>query len=69
MEKSRKHKHTDSSFSAGFLLSTDHNALPPHLLRDYISKLGLPTVIHMIYSFELKVAVRILDGLRTRLNS
>ena len=68
MEKRRKHRHIDSSFSAGFLLCTDHNTFVTTFVMYHISKVGLLTVVHMIYSFELKVTVGVLGGLRTRLN-
>ena len=68
MKKRRKHKHTNSSFSTGFLLCTDHNTFAATFVSDHISNLKLPTVIHMIYSFELKVVDGILDKLRTQLN-
>ena len=44
MEKCRKHKHTDSSFSAGFLLCTDHNTFAATFVMRLHFKLGLPPV-------------------------
>ena len=62
MEKRRKHKHTDTRFSAGFLLCTDHRLihLPPYLLCDHISKLGLPPVTTAAVDYYTVQMVRLI---------